>query len=52
LKDEDDEMILDLAVAAGADFIVTYNIKDFENTERFNIKAITPLEFLKILGEI
>ena len=52
LKDEDDEMILDLAIAANADFIVTFNIKDFRETDRFNIKAITPFEFLQILGEI
>ncbi|HSK73479.1 MAG TPA: PIN domain-containing protein [Pyrinomonadaceae bacterium] len=52
LKDADDEMILDLAIAAGADYIITYNVKDFRNTESFGIKAITPFEFLRILGEI
>ncbi len=52
LKDADDEMILDLAIAANADYIVTYNLRDFRNVERFNVKAITPFEFLQILGEI
>lgn len=52
LKDADDEMILDLAIAANADYIVTYNVRDFQNVERFGIKAITPFEFLQILGEI
>ncbi len=52
LKDADDEMVLDLAIAANADYIITYNLKDFGNIEKFNIKAITPFDFLKILGEI
>lgn len=52
LKDADDEMILDLAIAANADFIITYNIRDFKDIERFGIRAITPSEFLQILGEI
>jgi putative PIN family toxin of toxin-antitoxin system len=52
LKDADDEMILDLAIAANADFIITYNVNDFINIGRFGIKAITPFEFLQILGEI
>lgn len=52
MKDADDEMILDLAIAANADFIITYNLRDFKDVERFDIKAITPFEFLQILGEI
>lgn len=52
LKDADDEMILDLAIAANADYIITYNLKDFRNTEKFDIEAITPFDFLRILGEI
>ncbi len=52
LKDADDEMVLDLAIAANADYIITYNLKDFSNIEKFNIEAVTPFEFLQILGEI
>jgi putative PIN family toxin of toxin-antitoxin system len=52
LKDVDDEMILDLAIAANADFIITYNERDFRGIERFGVKVITPFEFLQILGEI
>jgi len=52
LKDADDEMVLDLAVAASADYIVTYNLRDFQDVGRFGIKAITSFEFLRILGEI
>ncbi len=52
LKDADDEMVLDLAIAATADYIVTYNLRDFQDVGRFGIKAITPFEFLRILGEV
>lgn len=52
LKDADDEMILDLAIAANADYIITYNVRDFRDVERFGIKAITPFEFLQILGDL
>ncbi len=52
LKDADDEMILDLAIAANAEYIITYNLRDFRDVGRFGIKAITPFEFLQILGDI
>lgn len=52
LRDADDEMLLDLAIAANANYIITYNVRDFRNVERFGIKAITPFEFLRILGDI
>lgn len=52
LKDPNDELILELAVAAGADYIVTYNMKDFVGTEKFGIKVVTPKVFLQLIGEI
>lgn len=48
LKDEDDNFVVELAVASGAEVIVTYNIKDFINAELiFNHKIITPEDFIK-----
>jgi len=48
LKDEDDNFIVELAVASGAKYIITYNIKDFENVElTFKHKIITPEQFIK-----
>jgi hypothetical protein len=44
-------MVLELAVEASCDFIVTHNTKDFRGVERFGIQAITPGEFLRRLGE-
>ncbi|MBK9124271.1 MAG: putative toxin-antitoxin system toxin component, PIN family [Chloroflexi bacterium] len=49
LRDANDDMILELAVNARCDFIVTHNIRDFRGVERFGIQSITPKEFLKLL---
>ena len=52
LKDSRDDFILELAVESQCDFIITYNVKDFEGSENFKIKAITPKEFLELIGEL
>lgn len=49
LKDGDDDLVLELAVAAGCQHIVTYNIKDFEGCEQFGITAILPEQFIALL---
>jgi putative PIN family toxin of toxin-antitoxin system len=49
LPDADDEFILELAVAAGASHIVTFNRSDFRGAERFGIKVVEPREFLCIM---
>lgn len=51
LKDPRDDHVLELAVGASAQFIVTYNCRDFTGAERFGIKVVTPHEFLKRIGE-
>ena len=53
LSDPKDDFVLELAVNASADYIVTFNKKDFIKGEKlFNIKTVTPQEFLKIIGDI
>ena len=52
LKDPKDDMVLELAVESEADYIVTYNLRDFAGTERFGIRAVTPGRFLREIGEI
>ena len=52
LRDPDDEFVLELAVAARCDYIVTFNTRDFVGAERFGIRVVTPSEFLKLSGEI
>jgi len=48
LKDENDNFIVELAVASGVEYIITYNIKDFQNPELiFKHKVITPEQFIK-----
>jgi putative PIN family toxin of toxin-antitoxin system len=47
LRDPADDMVLELAVAANARFIVTHNIRDFERASTFGIQAITPGDFLE-----
>lgn len=51
LKDPKDDMILELAVESECDYIITFNQKDFKNIEKFNLKVLTPKEFLKKIGE-
>lgn len=52
LPDPGDDMILELAVASGADYIITFNKRDFRGIERFGLKVKSPFEFLEYLGEI
>lgn len=52
LKDSNDDMILELAVAANADYIITYNKKDFSGIENFSLKVLSPKELLRKIGEI
>ncbi len=52
LKDPKDDMLLELAVVSGSNYIVTYNIRDFKEIERFGIEAITAKKFLRKIGAI
>ena len=50
LKDPKDDMILELAVSAQCEAIVTYNQKDFVGIEQFGIEVMTPKVFLQRIG--
>jgi putative PIN family toxin of toxin-antitoxin system len=52
LKDPKDDMVLELAVSAGCDFIVTYNKDDFKGVEQFDVRVMTAQEFLRAIGEL
>ena len=49
LRDPDDDMVLEVAVAASAD-IVTFNKRDFVGCEQFGVRLWTPAEFLRKIG--
>jgi putative PIN family toxin of toxin-antitoxin system len=51
LRDPDDDMVLECAVASGSEFIVTHNVRDFRNVEQLKVRAVTPAEFLKRLED-
>ena len=46
LRDPDDDMLLECAVASGSSLIVTHNVKDFQRAESLNVRAIKPADFL------
>ena len=50
LRDPKDDMVLETAVAAGCDRIVTFNVRDFDGAERFGVKIVTPQTFLAEIG--
>ena len=52
LKDPGDDMVLELAVNANCEYIVTYNLSDFKGTDKFGVIPITPKNFLQLIGEL
>ncbi len=51
LRDPNDDFVLELAVAAGCDYIVTHNVADFVSIGRFGVKVVRPGRFLRQLEE-
>ena len=52
LRDPRDDMVLELAVEAACDAIVTHNVEDFAGAERFGILVLRPGAFLRRIGVI
>ena len=52
LKDPSDDMVLELAVTANCNYILTYNVNDFKGMDDFGIEIMTPKEFLEMIGEL
>jgi predicted nucleic acid-binding protein len=46
LPDPDDHMVLEAAVAASAQFIISFNKNDLAAAEGFGIQIVTPREFM------
>ena len=49
LSDADDDMVLELAFAAGCQYIITHNVVDFRGSEQLGVTAISPREFLSLI---
>jgi putative PIN family toxin of toxin-antitoxin system len=49
LPDPKDDMVLEVAVAAGASHIITFNHRDLKQASEFGIAVVTPSEFMKKL---
>ena len=50
LPDPKDDLVLELALAGSARFIVTHNTRDFQGVDALGIRAVTPDEFLSMLS--
>lgn len=50
LSDPKDDLVLELAVAAQVNTIVTHNLKDFARVYKFGVEAITPKTLLERLA--
>ena len=48
--DPGDEMVLELAFAARAEYIVTHNIRHFAGASTYGSEAVTPIQFLRRIG--
>jgi predicted nucleic acid-binding protein len=49
LRDADDDMVLELALAAGCPHIITHNVDDYHGSERLGVSALRPRDFLRLL---
>ena len=47
--DPADDMVLELALAAGTPYIITNNIRHFAGSDSLGIRAVPPAEALAIL---
>lgn len=49
LSDPDDDLVLELAVAATAPFVITHNVADFRGSDSMGVQAITPAATLTLI---
>jgi putative PIN family toxin of toxin-antitoxin system len=50
LADPKDDMVVELAVAAGCRIVVTHNVRDLRGAESLGVSSQRPAEFLKSIG--
>ena len=49
LRDPDDDMVLECAVASGCRYLVTHNLRDFQRITELGVQPLTPTGFLAAL---
>ena len=49
LRDPKDDLVLEAAVAARADFLVTHNVTDFAGAEALGVRVVTPAAFIQLV---
>jgi putative PIN family toxin of toxin-antitoxin system len=52
LRDPKDDMVLELAVKAGCQSIITYNTRDFVGVGQFGLNVLEPSVFLQLIGKL
>ncbi len=50
LRDPNDDMVLEAAVAAGADCLVTFNVLDFAGASTLGVRIVTPPQLLELIS--
>lgn len=50
LRDPGDDMIAEVAVAAGCDALVTHNLRDFDEVAALGLRVLSPAGFLDEIG--
>lgn len=49
LRDPKDDMVLEAAVTAGANFLITHNTRDFEEAAGVGVSVLTPQQLLRLV---
>ena len=49
LRDPDDDMVLECAVASGSQYLVTHNVKDFLRIAELGVTHLTPAAFMTLM---
>jgi len=48
-RDPDDDFLVELAVSARVDYLVTHNTRDLQPVKQYGIKVVTPKQLLERL---
>ena len=52
LRDPDDDMVLECAVASGSRYLVTHKVRDFQRVGELGVHPATPSSFLALLRSL